>query len=234
MNINKARETRVFLPFGRSFPERDWAERILGGVVLPFTRKFNGKLEWFWFIRLYAPHDKDRGNCDFDSLPDKCFNSKGWHRSIKFRFCLNGNSRRAEEFLKERVRKSGCVITDLRDYSAVGDLGSTRFVPKSISRARKIERAKSITNYFHILSRIVLDCLVMKNGRWTVERCPHRYNYFGTIFESLLHLFTIITPVRTTVYTLKKGRNKILAGPMDFLEVSPSGWKVIRQSKIKL
>lgn len=234
MNISKARETRIFLPFGKPFSDKDWAERIFGEIILPFTRKFEGKLEWFWFIRLYAPHDKDKGNCDFDSLPEKCFDSKEWHRSVKFRFRLNRDSRKAEKFLRDRVKKTGCVITDIRSYSVIDDLASSRFAPKRLSPQRKIERAKLITGYFHILSRIVLDSLVKKNGRWAVEKCLHRFNYFGTIFESLLHLFCIITPVKTAVFSVKKGSEKAITAPMEFVFMSKDGWRKLKEHPVKM
>ena len=190
--IDNARETRIFMPFNHPYPDKNWANWVLGEIIKPFTEKFRTHLDWFWFCRCHNHREADSGGCQIEKLGDDFFCPDDHHRSIKLRFRINGAdpARNIEGGLLDLVKGSDCAITDIRDYAAMEDLASERFAPKDISESKKIERAKLITSFFHISSNIFLHCLTKNDANiWTTESCPHELNYFGTMLDSSHHLF---------------------------------------------
>jgi len=228
---SNARETRIFMPFGESFSGDAWAEQILGDVIAPFVSRYGDQLEWFWFSRYFCPREMDSGSCDVSNLPAECLDKNNWHRSLRFRFEIKSDANQAEieGAFKETVQTARCVITDIRDYPAVGDLASTRFASDGFSDDRKMQRAKCITNLYNAISLVVLDCLVRnEHGRYTIENCPHPFNYAGTIFESVHHLFCNMTGVKTVVSIFEKDGDRIAVGPMQ----STEGWNLERHFQV--
>lgn len=228
ISIDNSKETRIFMPFIEPFCDEDWAERILGEIIVPFVSQYERQLEWFWFSRYYCHREVDSGSCDIEKLLKECFNSDDCHRSLRFRFRISDtNPKPIEQALEDRIKKAKCVITDIRDYPVINDLASERFAPRGLSIERKINRAKLITNLYYSISKIVLDCLVKdKDGKWKIEECPNNNNYFGTIFESLHHLFCNITSVKTAVWIFEKDDETVIAGPMNYGYYTENKWQL--------
>jgi hypothetical protein len=198
------RQTRIFVP---PTEPAEWAETLIGRVIRPIAREFPNDLLWFWFSRsvcLIGMAGEDRGDCDFDSLPDAyklAFPAaiQAGHRSLRLRFEIADAQQVAfENRLRELLVQHRYAITDIRDYDPVAHTGGDRFLGiENRQPGRDARRAALVTLLCHAVSQVVIDGLVGPDasGRYRIETNNHHQNPNGSPFEPLHELFVNITQV---------------------------------------
>jgi len=203
------RQTRIF---ANQDEPLQWAETMIGRVIKPLITEFEDSLHSFWFSRYVCQigvRDEDRGDCDFDQLPNHFkqafpgFAQPG-HRSMRFRFEIADASQvDFEAQLHQRIIQYGYAISDFREFNQLADLGGNRFLGVEnrlpINQAR---RAELVTNLLQSISALVIDALVGPDP----ENCYHieynddlQQNPNASTFESLHHLFCNISQVPVSI-----------------------------------
>jgi hypothetical protein len=196
MNVN--RQTRIFVPRNQLFDHDQWAETVIGRIILPIICNAD-YLIWYWFSRYDCPKEVDSGDCDINQIPMEFMNLDSQHyRSVRFRYSLEeslvGNF---ERYCLKLIQDSGCAISDFRDYDFIGDLGSDRHLGGERSSNRRRGRAELVVSLYHATSRLVLDALIGpdEQGRYSLEYNDSNQNPLHSTFESLHHVFCNITDV---------------------------------------
>lgn len=211
------RQTRVFVASNE--PLNDWAETIIGRVIVPITRQFSGQLNWFWFSRYISPIN-DSGDCDVSLIPAPFLQplsagGQPQHRSVRFRFDIVAAGQPAfESQLQALILQHGYAVSDIRDYDFVGDTGGHRFLgDENRQPGRDVQRAHLVTNYYQSISALVVDALVGPDvqGRFRLETNSDQQNPHGSTFESLHHLFCNITQPPLTALVYQDPSNNQLA-----------------------
>lgn len=211
------RQTRVFVRSDE--PHEDWAETLIGRVFCPLTNEFTDTLVWFWFSRYGAPAT-DSGDCNIAVIPDEYKQplqpgGERVHRSMRFRFNI-ADDRQAEfeRRASELIEQGRYAISDFSDYSYIGDIGNNRFLGvENRQPGRAEQRAVLATNFYWVISRLVIDTLVGpdEHGRFRIETNDDlMQNPRGSTFQSLLHLFCNITNAPTDVYIFHKTSMKLI------------------------
>jgi hypothetical protein len=234
------RQTRIFVPSME--PLEDWAETLIGKVLRPLTEEHTGALEWFWFSRYGSPADES-GDCDIALIPNEfkqplAPGQPGFHRSMRFRFRVADNTQGAfEQRAQTLINDNGYRISDFREYDFVSDTGNNRFLGTENRQPRRAEqRAALAVNYYHAISKLVIDALVgpSQTDRFRMETNDDLLqNPRGSTFQSLLHLFCNMTSVPTDVYVFKKGDSATLGTFMYPPSEPPEGWDNVTPVSIR-
>jgi hypothetical protein len=198
-------------------------------VIRPLTREFQDALESFWFSRYLSRRDTE--DCNFDELPVDYLD--GAHRSLPFRFKIE-DARRAdfEGAGRDLIARHGYWISDFRDYPAVADTGSNRFLGiENRAAGRAEQRSLLVNNLYHATSRLVIDALVGPDafGRYRLEESDYPTNPQRSTFQSILHLFCNITAVPTQVEVFSKGTRICCVTYMMDRPAEPNGgWEQVQ------
>jgi|GEM_PF-3137993 len=202
------RQVRIFASSGQP-DEEGWAESIIGNIIKPVIAKFGDRIPLFWFSR-YAILMPDReepteeelndiGDCAFWKIPKECRVPGKFHRSIRFRFSVENNSKKqVEDFIVYKVASSTACISGIIEYSSLVDLGGDRFAGPSCQDTRG--RSILVFKYLNSICRLVLDYLYKNRDIYKIEENDQlNLNPDKTAFQSLHHLLCNITGVPTFV-----------------------------------
>lgn len=209
------RQTRIFAPYSSPFLDQWWAETIIGQIIKPLVTS-GIHLTWFWFSRYVSPKTGDVGDCDINQIPEKYGIYPGQqnpqysdiYRSIRFRYSVPDNAQTEFESQAMRIiERSGCAISDFRDYDFLRDLGGPRFVESHVPQEKIEIRANLVVEYLQSISKLIIDCIEGPNatGGWSIEKNTSMENPNGSVFESLHHLLCNMTNVPLNVLVSKTG-----------------------------
>src|SRR5262249_35705327 len=108
--------------------------------------------------------------------------------------------------LDKFAHQSGLTLRDAeKDLTLVGDLGHSRFLDVSRQDKTGEERAQLVLLLLHAIAELVIDELVPQGGGyWALEQNSHEENPNGSSFESLHHLFCIMTKVPLSILVLNE------------------------------
>jgi hypothetical protein len=214
------RQARIFVNHSETL---DWAETLIGRVVRALVAEFTDQVRWFWFSRyicLIGAQGEDRGDCDFDAIPNdfkQPFNggNQPGHRSLRFRYEIEDGQQTAfETRLQQLVNQNSYVISDFLDYDQVGDTGGHRFLGVENRQAgRDLQRARLVTHLYQVISQLVIDALVGPDqaNRYRIERNDLvEQNPNNSTFESLHHMFCNITQVPVSILLNAEGQAQLL------------------------
>jgi hypothetical protein len=191
------RQTRIFVPPAAPYDEDQWAETLLGRVVVRMAK--DPALEWWWFSRYVQRSNEDTADCDFALLPRAIFWPGEVHRSLRVRYAIAADERaRFEAAARTAVTDAGAVVTDFRDYDVLGDLGSRRFLAADAGESSRERRAAVVVGFLQATSQLAVDCLVGpdEHGRFRFESDAVEG---GSPFRVPLHLFWNMTQVPVEV-----------------------------------
>lgn len=217
----ESRQTRVFVLPTESTD--DWAETLIGRVLRKVSEEFERDLKSFWFSR-YAcagSGEEDRGDCDFQKIPDEYKsvvdkeNSQiRMHRSLRFRFEIENRSQFAfEERLRDLIAEHGYAISDIRDFDQVKGLGGDRFLAtENLNPGHDLRRANLVKLFLQAVSQLVVDGLVGPDhaGRYRMESNNHNENPLSSTFESIHHMFCNISGVPISVLLKDSEVNQVI------------------------
>lgn len=179
-------ETRIYLP--QNVADLDIHEHyadFLGRVILEIVSRRND-WEWFWFTR-YDSNDSDTDCVDIAALPNQCRSDLSALQSVRFRFGIpDHNVDLIRAMAMPIVAANSCGATTWQPYTE--NLGGTRFRGGN-SRTSEASRAEAVRAYFHAISKLVLDSLVLIQGCYVFETNSDPINPLHSNFESLIHLF---------------------------------------------
>jgi hypothetical protein len=224
------RQARIFVPTAKPFDDGDWAETALARVVGPITAS-EQQLDWFWFLRYVSPVT-DSADCDISGLPPQCV-ANGLHRSIRFRYSLHDDLvSDFEASASEVMRQHRCWISDWRDYGALGELGGNRFCGSNNLVKPSAERAELVAGLLCSVARVVLHCLVPKDGegRYQMEHNTDSENPNHSTFESIHHLFCNMTGVPTTVLIYEDANQNAVR--THWMPPPPKGFRLVTELSV--
>jgi hypothetical protein len=216
-----SRQTRVFVLSTEQ--TADWAETLIGRVFRQTAGEFHRDLKSFWFSRYTCQLDgrEDRGDCDFDKIPEdykQVIHVEGGptriHRSLRFRFEIDDHAQSAfEGRLKDLLAQHSYAISDIRDFDQVEGLGGHRFLgTESRVPGRDERRAELVTLLLQAVSQLVVDGLVGPDhaGRYRIESNDDKENPIGSTFESIHHMFCNISGVPLSVFLKEVEAKQVL------------------------
>lgn len=185
-------QTRIFVPQAGRYEVSAWYPTLLGRVVGPLLAEAHC-LNWFWFTQYVQPREPgaDWGDCCARMIPDSFRWDDGNFRSLRLRFQGAAAAVAALEADGQLLlQDNGCMNTDWRPYSLVGDLGGRRFGGDAHGRGNELIRARLLVSFLHASARLVLDTLVGPdaNGQYAFEANSSALNPWGTAWQSIHHL----------------------------------------------
>jgi hypothetical protein len=189
------RQTRIFAPPTAPFDDDNWAETLIGNIIIPVVVNTND-LEWYWFSRYVGPRGMDDGDCDINSIPINFTDNNGYFRSVRFRYSISDSkANNYENNLSNLIQQNGCRISDFRNYSFVQDLGSDRHLGGVRNVQRRTGRAQIVAELYNAISKLVIDALdgPDANGRFSIEL--NNSAPANSSFTTPHHLFCNITNV---------------------------------------
>ena len=188
----------LLLPDQRPFDKENWFESFVGSFVMPVLE--SGKIHQYWFSR---------------------YVSSG-AREVRFRFTLEDYGEIAPVVGDLINTLSLSDMKDEEDYCWTNDLGQERFLQNNQRQRSKEERGQLVLDYLHAVSRLFVDSISHSDeeGYFHQERNSSGYNPFGSIFESLHHLFCNMTDVVTVVVAAKIDGKLALQSPLYFIQIA--------------
>jgi hypothetical protein len=182
------------LPNQKPFDSENWFESFVGNFVKPILD--TGFIKQYWFSRYGKPGDRD----------------------IRFRFTVDDYNQIQSTVNTLLTTFSLTDLKDEEDYDWLGDLGGQRFLQNNKREVKKAERAQLVFDYLHSVSRLFVDSLSHSDhhGYFFQEQNTDLNNPYGSIFESLHHLFCNMTDVTTMIAEGELNSKKVVQSEFYF------------------
>ena len=197
--MNNIRQTRIFIPWAAPYNDDQWAVTAIARTIAPIVNQYEHDLHWFWFSRYMCPKELDGGDCNIDLIPSEYIEPKTkFYISVRFRYSVNSEiCASMEASLQELVKKSGCAISDFRDYDMLQDLGGTRHLEEPRTAERQQQRADLVAANYHSIARLILHAIhgPDADGRYMLPHNMKIGQRDKTPFRVLHHIFCNMTDV---------------------------------------
>lgn len=189
-------QTRIFVPWNTTYPDEFWMPTILGRIIRPIITN-SPPLNWWWFSSYVCPLAMDSSDCNPAEVNEQYIRNDIL-RSMKFRFSVADENRELiENTIREYVLQDGCMITDIRNYSSLEDLGGTRYINISANGDLRAERRNILLRLLNATCDLTLHALIgpNTNGEYSFEIINDPGVPLQSAFAIPHHLFCNITQV---------------------------------------
>lgn len=229
-----SRKLHIYAPWEEPFGDDNWAEQILGDIVLPLYREFEQKIDWL-FVGRYIRES--------ELLGSRFRNAQELGRFIALRV-------EATDVVQERLEKrclelvgsleTGCGCIGWEDMDLLGEYPPQRYCRSGIEGIDNEEYQRRINLIFRFhdaTTSLLLDALrIDDQGRWRLETNGDiGNNPQGSFFQSVLHLFCNATDVPLRVILLQHLENPhILAAISNYTYgYDPKEWRQLTELPIQ-
>jgi hypothetical protein len=208
MSGAKVQALRIFAPPEQPYGNENWVEQILGSIIRPIHDEFETHIHWMWVNRYTA--SVEILDSQIKTLIPDHFLRDNWYRYVLFRLSIeNPIQDTLHKRVMEHVQSTRCFASPWEDYDIVSHLGSNRYIETNAPEKHRVKRAQLIASFMDATLKLMLDTLVFREGQWRFEHnADSQQNPYGSIFESVHHLFCNATEVPVDVLVSTDRQNQ--------------------------